>query len=156
MNMKILKILVRCLTPMALWTPPLVAQEAPPAASTPPPGWTPPNPIQITVTRDMLQTIGTGVLKLPMETAAPIINHLQEQLNAADQASAKQATDAAAAEVKKRSDETAAAVKKAVDEAAKPKTEPNPSVPEADSRALEAPPVRSAAPAATQVAPAPK
>lgn len=126
MNMKILKILVRCLTPMALWTPPLVAQEAPPAASTPPPGWTPPNPIQITVTRDMLQTIGAGVMKLPMETAAPIINYLQAQLNAADQASAKQAAAVAEAEVKKRSDDTAAAVKKAVDEATKPKAPVSP------------------------------
>lgn len=42
--------------------------------------------IKIDVTRAQLQAIGQGVMKLPYETAAPILTELQAQLNAADKA----------------------------------------------------------------------
>jgi hypothetical protein len=40
--------------------------------------------LKIEVTRAELQIIGQGVMKLPYETAAPVLNSLQAQLNAID------------------------------------------------------------------------
>jgi hypothetical protein len=50
-----------------------------------------PDPVTLTVTRATLQTIGAGVMKLPYETAAPVLNDLQAQLNAQDKAAADKA-----------------------------------------------------------------
>jgi hypothetical protein len=50
-----------------------------------------PDPLTIKVTRERLQQIGQGVMKLPYETAAPILLDLQAQLNALDEAARKAA-----------------------------------------------------------------
>lgn len=51
--------------------------------------------VPLTVTRAELQIIGQGLMELPYKTAAGVMNDLQMQLNAADQAAAKAAADAA-------------------------------------------------------------
>lgn len=50
-----------------------------------------PPKIKIEVTRAELVLIGQGVMKLPYETAAPVLNNLQAQLNAIDKAAAEAA-----------------------------------------------------------------
>jgi hypothetical protein len=45
-----------------------------------------PDPVTIKVSRQALQVIGQGLAELPLKTAAPILNDLQAQLNAADKA----------------------------------------------------------------------
>lgn len=52
--------------------------------------------IKIDITRAELQLIGQGLMELPYKAAAPVLNSLQAQLNAADQAVAKSAADAKA------------------------------------------------------------
>lgn len=47
--------------------------------------------VKIDVTRAELQLIGQGLMELPYKAAAPVLNSLQAQLNAADQAAAKAA-----------------------------------------------------------------
>lgn len=49
------------------------------------------DPLQITISRAALQAVGQGLMKLPYETAAPILNDLQAQLNKADQAATEDA-----------------------------------------------------------------
>jgi hypothetical protein len=49
----------------------------------------PSDTVTIVVTRAELQSIAQGVMKLPYEAAAPILNSLQAQLNAADKAKAE-------------------------------------------------------------------
>jgi hypothetical protein len=56
---------------------------------------TPTDHVKLSVTRAELQVIGQGLMELPYKTSAPIMNDLQAQLNAADQAAAKAAVDAA-------------------------------------------------------------
>lgn len=51
--------------------------------------------LALTVTRAELQVIGQGLMELPYKTSAPVMNDLQAQLSAADQAAAKVAADAA-------------------------------------------------------------
>jgi hypothetical protein len=51
--------------------------------------------ITLTITRAELQVIGNGLAELPYKTAAQVMNDLQMQLTAADQAAAKAATEAA-------------------------------------------------------------
>lgn len=65
------------------------------AADTPPPidlGPVPTgiaaDPVRLTVPRATLQLIGQGVMKLPYEVAAPILNEIQTQLTAQDRAAA--------------------------------------------------------------------
>lgn len=53
----------------------------------------PTDKVSLTVTRAELQLIGQGLMELPYKTVAPVLNDLQAQLNAADQA-AKAAADA--------------------------------------------------------------
>lgn len=61
----------------------------------------PSDKVKLEVTRAELQVIGQGLMELPYKSVAPVLNNLQAQLNAADQAVAKAAADAkAAAEVK--------------------------------------------------------
>ena len=50
--------------------------------------------VKLDVTRAELQLIGQGLMELPYKTVAPVLNGLQTQLNAADQAAAKAAADA--------------------------------------------------------------
>lgn len=72
----------------------------------------PTDKVTIVVTRAELQVIGNGLAELPYKTAAVVMNDLQLQLNAADQAIAKAAADAAkpkAAEPAPSSSEPAAA-----------------------------------------------
>jgi len=57
----------------------------------------PTDKVPLSVTRAELQVIGQGLMELPYKTVAPVLNDLQAQLNAADQAVAKAAADAAAA-----------------------------------------------------------
>lgn len=45
-----------------------------------------PDPVTITLSRQALQIVGQGLGELPLKTAAPILNDLQNQLNAADKA----------------------------------------------------------------------
>jgi len=54
----------------------------------------PTDKVPLSVTRAELQVIGQGLMELPYKTSAPIMNDLQAQLNAADQAAAKAAADA--------------------------------------------------------------
>jgi hypothetical protein len=49
------------------------------------------------VTRAEPQILGQGLMELPYKTSAPVLNDLQAQLTAADQAAAKAAADAKAA-----------------------------------------------------------
>lgn len=49
------------------------------------------DPLQMTISRSALQSIAQGLMKLPYETAAPILNDLQTQLNKADQAATEEA-----------------------------------------------------------------
>lgn len=51
--------------------------------------------VSLVVTRAELQIIGQGLMELPYKTAVGVMNDLQVQLNAADQAAAKVASDAA-------------------------------------------------------------
>lgn len=60
----------------------------------------PTDKIKLEVTRAELQIIGQGLMELPYKSVAPVLNDLQAQLNAADQAVAKAAADAKAAEAK--------------------------------------------------------
>lgn len=53
--------------------------------------------VKLEVTRAELQIIGQGLMELPYKQVAPVLNDLQAQLNAADQAVAKAAVDAKAA-----------------------------------------------------------
>lgn len=73
------------------------------------------DPLQITISRAHLQAVGQGLMKLPYETAAPILADLQAQLNKADQAATEDA--------KKLEAEKAAAKEPAKDQE-KPKTAP--------------------------------
>lgn len=54
-----------------------------------------PDPVTIKVSRQALQIIGQGLGELPLKTAAPVLNDLQAQLNAADQAARDEAKAAA-------------------------------------------------------------
>lgn len=49
------------------------------------------DPVPLTVSRATLQVIGKGVMKLPYEEAAPVLNDLQAQLTKADQAATEEA-----------------------------------------------------------------
>ena len=60
-----------------------------PAAAPPPVAFQ--DPLQITISRAALQAVGQGLMKLPYETAAPILADLQAQLNKADQAATEDA-----------------------------------------------------------------
>lgn len=53
----------------------------------------PPDPIKLTVSRQTLQLIGQGVMELPYKIAAPILNDMQAQLNAQDQAAKPKAAE---------------------------------------------------------------
>jgi hypothetical protein len=72
----------------------LVALAVPASAQTPT------DKVKFEVSRAELQMIGQGLMELPYKTAAPVLNGLQAQLNAADAAAAKVAADAKAAEAK--------------------------------------------------------
>jgi hypothetical protein len=61
--------------------------------------------VKIDVTRADLQTIGQGIMKLPYETAAPLLIELQKQLEA-------QTPKAEAPPVAKPEEKSAAAAKK--------------------------------------------
>jgi hypothetical protein len=54
--------------------------------------------VALSVTRDELQIIGQGLMELPYKTAAGVMNDLQIQLRASDDAAAKAAADAKAAD----------------------------------------------------------
>jgi hypothetical protein len=56
----------------------------------------PSDKVGLSVTRAELQLIGQGLMELPYKAAAPIMNDLQAQVNAADQAAVKAAADAKA------------------------------------------------------------
>lgn len=49
------------------------------------------DPLNMVISRTTLQAIAKGVMKLPYEEAAPILNDLQAQLNKADQAAVEDA-----------------------------------------------------------------
>lgn len=49
------------------------------------------DPVTIKVTRQQLLLIGQGLQELPAKVANPLLNELQAQLNAADEAAAKKA-----------------------------------------------------------------
>jgi hypothetical protein len=51
----------------------------------------PTDKVKIEVTRANLQLIGQGLMELPFKTVAPVLNDLQAQLNAQDEAAAKAA-----------------------------------------------------------------
>jgi hypothetical protein len=53
-------------------TGPVFAQSAPPAA----------DPVKIELSRASLAAIASGIMKLPYEMAAPLLNDLQRQLDA--------------------------------------------------------------------------
>lgn len=72
----------------------LISSSAAIAQIAPAPGPVAPDPLTIKVTRERLQLIGQGVMKLPYETAAPILVDLQAQLNALDEAARKAAEPA--------------------------------------------------------------
>lgn len=50
--------------------------------------------VSLSVTRAELQIIGQGLMELPYKTVAQVMNNLQAQLNAADDAAKKAAADA--------------------------------------------------------------
>jgi hypothetical protein len=56
--------------------------------------------IRLDVTRAELQVIGQGLMELPYKSAAPVMNDLQAQLNAADAQAAKAAAEKAKADDK--------------------------------------------------------
>src|SRR5580692_1290344 len=58
--------------------------------------------VKLDVTRAELQLIGQGLMELPYKSVAPVLNDLQAQLNAADQAAAKAAADAAKPKVEEK------------------------------------------------------
>jgi hypothetical protein len=68
----------------------------------------PTDKVKIEVTRAELQVIGQGLMELPYKTAAGVMNDLQAQLNAVDQATTKGAADAKAAPEPKAEDKPAA------------------------------------------------
>lgn len=74
------------------------------------------DPLQMSISRQTLQTIAQGLMKLPYETAAPILNDLQTQLNKADQAATEDA---------KKIEAEKAAAKEPAKDAEKPKPAPN-------------------------------
>ncbi len=63
-----------------LATAPSWGQTAPPEA----PEVKLPDPVTITLSRERLQQIGNGVMKLPYDVAAPLLQDLQGQINAID------------------------------------------------------------------------
>lgn len=65
--------------------------------------------VKLDVSRAELQTIGQALMEMPYKTAAPVMNTLQQQLGASDQAAAKAAADAKAAAEKKPEEKPAEA-----------------------------------------------
>jgi hypothetical protein len=49
--------------------------------------------VKLEVSRASLQIIGQALMEIPYKTAAPVLNDLQQQLNAADAATAKEAAE---------------------------------------------------------------
>lgn len=74
------------------------------------------DPLTLVLPRQVVGTIGQGLMKLPYETAAPILNDLQTQLNKADQAATEDA---------KKIEAEKAAAKEPAKDAEKPKPAPN-------------------------------
>jgi hypothetical protein len=68
-----------------LSAPALAQSSAPPASA---------EKMKLEVTRAELQLIGQGLMELPYKASAPVMNNLQTQLFAIDQAAAKAAEDA--------------------------------------------------------------
>lgn len=68
-----------------------VAQEKPAEKPYPVPVKAIQDPVTVVVPRAALQAIGQGLMKLPYETAAPILNDLQAQLTKADEAATEEA-----------------------------------------------------------------
>lgn len=73
------------LAAVLLLASPVRAEEAAPAPVPPPVA----DPVTLTLPRATLIAIGQGVMKLPYDVAAPILNTLNGQLVAADRAAAE-------------------------------------------------------------------